>query len=440
MLNTRSLLVTFTALALAPSFAAPSAPAAAKTWIVDNDGGPGVHFLNIHPAVVAASDGDLIRVRDGNYSYFIVDKALTIIGESQDVTVVGRVQVLPAPGTVSLASMQMEGLDVIGCTQTVILDEVTVSDKQKLYTPAVDSSVAVIEDSSDVRFIESTIEGRPGYMHHALLVQDSRVEIASSSIRGAAGAFNWLCSSAAGDGGWGGDGLRVEGDSRVQASRSSFLGGEGGSASCGFLQYGGSGGSAAVVNAPSEIIVTGGTFTGGEGGSTADFCGDGGDGIDGTGQMRRSGAEWVRGLGGFGYFQSGQCANGVAVAIPNTIATPDDPTLERLDTPVFGFFGGPVKLRIYGEPGVKTRLLLGTQTQVAPPNPVTSIERLVVPLVSIDLGKLPRSGFVTYTLPLGGPDLPKSALYADRVIVAQGSLAYPGNEIRRTNSAPLVLR
>ena len=52
-------------------------PSDPSTWIVDDDGGPGV-FTTIQGAVDAASPGDLVWVRDGTYDGFLLSKGLTI--------------------------------------------------------------------------------------------------------------------------------------------------------------------------------------------------------------------------------------------------------------------------------------------------------------------------------------------------------------------------
>ena len=50
------------------------------TWLVDDDGGPGVAFTDLPAAVAAASDGDILLVRPGNYSGFTTGgKALRIL-------------------------------------------------------------------------------------------------------------------------------------------------------------------------------------------------------------------------------------------------------------------------------------------------------------------------------------------------------------------------
>ena len=59
--------------------------ASSKTWIVDDDGGPGVDFTDIQPAIDAAAPGDLIVVRNGDYNGFILfkDLILAAVNEAQ---------------------------------------------------------------------------------------------------------------------------------------------------------------------------------------------------------------------------------------------------------------------------------------------------------------------------------------------------------------------
>ena len=56
--------------------------ASSKTWIVDDDGGPGVDFTDIQPAIDAAAPGDLIVVRNGDYNGFILFKDLILAADT----------------------------------------------------------------------------------------------------------------------------------------------------------------------------------------------------------------------------------------------------------------------------------------------------------------------------------------------------------------------
>ncbi|HYC77554.1 MAG TPA: hypothetical protein VEI02_07995 [Planctomycetota bacterium] len=81
-------------------------------WTVDDDGGPGVQFTAIQPAIDAASSGDVIVVAAGTYAGIdITAKALTLVGAGQGLTVVGsptagsHVRDVPAGSVATLAAM-----------------------------------------------------------------------------------------------------------------------------------------------------------------------------------------------------------------------------------------------------------------------------------------------------------------------------------------------
>ena len=59
---------------------AAGALAQARVWVVDAANGAGTDFTDIAPAVAAANDGDLIRIRAGVYTPFGVSKALRFVG------------------------------------------------------------------------------------------------------------------------------------------------------------------------------------------------------------------------------------------------------------------------------------------------------------------------------------------------------------------------
>ena len=59
-------------------------PLAAQTFIVDQNGGPGVHYQDLPRAVAAVPDGAVLRVRAGNYSTFVLaNKGLSILGDAR---------------------------------------------------------------------------------------------------------------------------------------------------------------------------------------------------------------------------------------------------------------------------------------------------------------------------------------------------------------------
>ena len=64
-------------------FCSLSLPAAAQTvWIVDDDGGPGVDFLDVEDATPFAAPGDVLLVREGRYDSAVIDKPLSLVAEA----------------------------------------------------------------------------------------------------------------------------------------------------------------------------------------------------------------------------------------------------------------------------------------------------------------------------------------------------------------------
>lgn len=55
--------------------------ASAETIVVEDNGGPGVDFTNLPPAIAAAEPGDLLFVRAGVYSSFTVNEGIRILAE-----------------------------------------------------------------------------------------------------------------------------------------------------------------------------------------------------------------------------------------------------------------------------------------------------------------------------------------------------------------------
>ncbi len=102
-----------------------AAPAAATTWIVDDDGGAGVNFTDIPPAIAAASAGDVILVLAGSYSGFVLNKPLAIVG-SPGVLVQGDADVfgVTTGSFAALAGFSASSMTVHSCTKTVVVDDV----------------------------------------------------------------------------------------------------------------------------------------------------------------------------------------------------------------------------------------------------------------------------------------------------------------------------
>jgi hypothetical protein len=163
------------------------------TWIVDDDGGPGVDFTDLPAAMAAAADGDVIVVRAGAYSSFAVSgKSLLILGDGVLTTLVsGGVTSLGGPGagkTLHLEGMLFfapsgpAGLHLIGAGKVTLTDV----------------EAAATGDGADGIYVVG-------------------VEAHFARVVASAGA-----SAVAG-----GSGLRVEGGGTAAADGSAFVGGDG---------------------------------------------------------------------------------------------------------------------------------------------------------------------------------------------------------------------
>ncbi|MCI0585813.1 MAG: hypothetical protein L0323_03110 [Planctomycetes bacterium] len=94
-----------------------------QVWVVDDDGGPGVNFTDLPPAIAAAADGDTLLVRAGSYTPFTLSgKGLRILGESSVTTLVAGgsptlVTAIPATSVVYIDRIRF--LPAVGATSTL---------------------------------------------------------------------------------------------------------------------------------------------------------------------------------------------------------------------------------------------------------------------------------------------------------------------------------
>lgn len=238
-----------------------SSQAAQSTWVVDDDGGSGVDFTSIAQAVSAAGEGDVLIVRDGLYTEFVVrGKSLSVIAEAGHRPLVGELETgsgsgdpvvqvrdLAAGQEVYIRGLQLAGthnqsfartpyVDLLNNMGEVWIEDVAVGSgpgfSSEAFTGLTATDCAGVHvarcDFSPPLFANSPFYG------HAVVANDSNLTVWDSTLRGAPGESFPPPRD-------GGDGLRVTGGT-VFAAGCVLAGGDGGSSTSPQV-VGGDGGS-----------------------------------------------------------------------------------------------------------------------------------------------------------------------------------------------------
>jgi hypothetical protein len=376
-------------------------PASAGTWIVDDNGGPGVDFTDIAPAIAAASPGDALWVLPGDYSGFVLDKPLALVAPggatvawgTNDCKILGL-----SPGTTATLSgftfLPETSLLVQNCSGTVVIDRLTL----------LKGGIGV-DGSSDVRLRASRVE-------EGLYVQSSRVEASECTILRGPPLYS-LCPGANGF-----EAVGVGPGSRAHLYRSSVKGGKGGNPNDPFNCIGGDGGTGIEVT-DGQLLLAGDPLHTVKGG-------DGGSGM-------------YSGLPGYPLLTFGSAHTRVSgVSSPaggwpsgtSEVPVPRDPTLFILDQVGAG---EALTLRVQTEPGVTVELMLGRMPALGAQ--VGSAEVLMlVPLRTFQLGAAAGNGVAGLNF------LTPDHLTPGFTYFAQGRVTFPGGEQRYTNSVPIVVQ
>jgi hypothetical protein len=203
----------------------------------------GGSFLEIQPAVDAALDGDTILVKNGSYLPFTVaNKALVIVGDGANVSVLGEVHArdLEAAKTLALVNLKVTGTN--GSDGLRLEND---SGKVRASHCTFDGATlrdggdgAAVQNCRDVAFAHCAFRGgmgvngmldtpgsEPGIAGRGITGSGSTVTIHECSVVGGNGesgdgGSDW-------DGGTGSDGCRVD-QSALYAAASQFTGGNGG--------------------------------------------------------------------------------------------------------------------------------------------------------------------------------------------------------------------
>ncbi len=269
------------------------------TWVVDSNGGPGVNFTDIPPAIAAAANGDILLVQTGTYSHFtLTGKGLRILGSgatgATPVFVMNpgtngaltTVDAVPPGSVAHLSGLRFLGplggppggasrLEVLGASTRATLADLLVFAPDA--ATAAPGGAGVLVDAAQVRIVRCNLQGGTGGDGSplggtpggpGLLVRNAaEVHAASSSLAGGAGVGG-VCFG--GPGGTGGAGARIESGSLA------FLGdtlASGSSPGCCLFTGCGNGGAGISADA-SFVRVSGDSTSIARGGSLlgAAFC------------------------------------------------------------------------------------------------------------------------------------------------------------------------
>jgi hypothetical protein len=390
-------------------------------WIVDDDGGAGVHFTDIPPAIAAASSGDVLRVFPGSYSTFVLDKALVIVAQPGGTALVnGLAKIAGIGGGTSIAvvaGLTPNAWKVTNCYLPVLLDACT-----------------------------GTSPPYGGWDPFGLEVTNcTDLRVQRSSFKG--GSY----PTPYGDGG---DGVRIA-NGRVQLSDCIAIGPHGAHASTNSQPYGGHGGSGIenVQSTFSHVHAYRCQLKGGNGGKSygsTGYPGNGGHGLH-SGEVVLAGlaehqiVSGVAGTSPYGYGWDGYAilatlslrSSGITTQGPISVAgpvqgpVPPDPSLQLITS--FPAAGQNLTLRVEGPPGAHVELVFGREPVVID-QPGLQEDILVAQTRRVIAGPISSTGVLDWTIGLS------PALQHGTVFLVQAELLYPAGDLRRTNSVTVVLR
>ena len=277
-------------------------------WVIDDNGGPGVNFTDLPPAVAAAADGDILDVRAGEYTAFALSgKGLRILGEDQATTFL-RVPPTgpPSVGTTTVAN--------VPAGSVVYLERVTFG--TNLTGISIGPQVLSVSGATTRMVLRNVSINSPPFtvlspssVATGLTVSGAEVHLYECTVRGASS-----CSCLFSGPVQGAPGVQVLNGARVEIAFSTVLGGNGGASSSGMcLGCASAGGPGiAVGGVLSQLWLVGSTVTGG-GGATNIFGGGnaGGAGLSVDSSFARLSGNTTAVQGGAGGGNNG--AGGVGV-------------------------------------------------------------------------------------------------------------------------------
>lgn len=266
-----------------------SAAAQSSVWVIDDDGGPGVDFLDLPPAVAAALPGDVLLVHPGSYGELLLSKGLTVVASGAVSCGRAAVTDLGASEEVLVRGLDFQDADESALTIASAAGSIWFEECSFTSTSwAGPYSQGVLLRAGSAAFLRCTFRGG-GMLWMWDFLWASGLQVMSG-----AAAHLYDCALFGGDGTYeahGSPGALVAGF--LFASGSTFEGGDGTDEICditGGSPYPAGDGGAGLQVAGGEAHELQCAFQGGEGGYTA-FCFSGaGAGSDGPPTLVEAGS------------------------------------------------------------------------------------------------------------------------------------------------------
>ena len=421
MIHLKSLRTGYLGLArLLSALALLTCVARADTILVDAANGPGTDYTDLPQAVQAASHGDLILMRAGDYSSVTTAKGLRILGLESGVAISGPfvLQNLHSSRKFVMTRVELTEVEFRNCAGHVALSHVEAYYRLRAVT---------VEDCADVRLSDLFVVGREG-QGQAVLINKSDVELVDCTIRGWTGPHgDWDYVGASGE-----TGVLIGDASRVRISLCEIDGGTGTDVWTEFwLSSPGNGMPAVHVRGGSEVWITGDgtqTLQGGHCGWAGQFADTPGDGsvalfVEQASTVRRSGVICQGGWGPFTWEPEQVAVTGGTIEEPVV----PDPTLEMIGDPIPGQV---LTMRVTGPPGGNVRYLLGRIPELSYLGGVGP--DLLVEIRLVNPGLIPASGVRDYDFVLPG-NLPQGMYF-----LGQAKIVYDGSTYRTPSQVILA--
>jgi hypothetical protein len=374
-------------------------PARAGTWIVDDSGG--ADFTDLPAAIAAAAPGDLLVVRDGHYSSFILTKGLAIVadtGASPTLVITpgegtAWIRDVPAGQSVIVSGFELEALRVQACDGAVHIDDCFVHLGRLTPAASVVNSDLVVLSRLDLRAGSGTIVDlvNPAWLaQRGLDVRHSTVLATQCNVEGGHGGTQYKTNGVKGE-----PAVHAE-NSTVVLQSCTLRGGYGGNgwfdpSGDPWISDGGPGAPAVRGLASTlRLFGAGEDVEGGEGGMPdIGMWGASAPAVELDGSdLRWSGVTWVLG-------------DDVSEPIAGGTASEAVPAVPVLAVSGDAQLGGSVTLEVGGEPGAPFVMLASSVPAHVPVGSKPMPLVLGGSLLSLFPAALDGSG--GFTLPLGLP-------------------------------------